>query len=149
MNFSTTNIIWDILNIENVVVHLSSLNFQLHKTIWFVEIWKKKLQITLIWLWNDGNLSIYDYVTPFVPNIRHKPVRLWYGTLVRFLCSEIIDEGTTSIVCKHLRIWRKGTGTRVVRVYYPPQVLIIDWFSRKSDTNGSRHKVPVAATRHI
>ena len=25
--------------------------------------------------------------------------KLWYGTLVRFLCSEIIDEGTTSIVC--------------------------------------------------
>ena len=24
---------------------------------------------------------------------------LWYGTLVRFLCSEMIDEGATSIVC--------------------------------------------------
>ena len=32
-------------------------------------------------------------------------VRLWYGTLVRFLCSEMIDEGTTSIVCSYLRIW--------------------------------------------
>ena len=30
---------------------------------------------------------------------------LWYGTLVRFLCSKMIDEGTTSIVCSYLRIW--------------------------------------------
>ena len=42
MNFSTPNIMWDILYIENLVVHLSSLHFQLHKNIWFVEIWKKK-----------------------------------------------------------------------------------------------------------
>ena len=41
MNFSTPNIISDILYIENLVVHLSSLYFQLHKNIWFVEIWKK------------------------------------------------------------------------------------------------------------
>ena len=27
-----------------------------------------------------------------------------------------------------LRIWPRGTRIRVVRVYYPPQVLIIDWF---------------------
>ena len=26
------------------------------------------------------------------------------------------------------RIWPRETRTRVVRVYYPPQVLIIDWF---------------------
>ena len=32
-------------------------------------------------------------------------LRLWYGTLVRFLCSEMIDEGTTSIVYGYLRIW--------------------------------------------
>ena len=30
---------------------------------------------------------------------------LLYGTLVRFLYSEMIDEGTTSIVCSYLRIW--------------------------------------------
>ena len=58
----------------------------------------------------------------------------WYGTLVRFLCSDMIDEGTTSIVCSYLWIWPRGTRTRVVRVYYPPQVLIIDWFLE------SRHK---------
>ena len=40
----------------------------------------------------------------------------------------MIDEDTTSIVCSYLRIWPRGTRTRVVRVYYPPQVLIIDWF---------------------
>ena len=27
----------------------------------------------------------------------------WYGTLVRFLGSEMIEEGTTSIVCSYLR----------------------------------------------
>ena len=41
MNFSTPNIIWDILYIEILVVHLSSLRFQLYKNIWFVEIWQK------------------------------------------------------------------------------------------------------------
>ena len=30
------------------------------------------LWITLIWLWNDANLSIYEHVTHFVPNIKHK-----------------------------------------------------------------------------
>ena len=43
-------------------------------------------------------------------------------------CSEMVDEGTTSIVCSYLRIWPRGTRTRVVCVYYHPQVLIIDWF---------------------
>ena len=38
---------------------------------------------------------------------------------------QMIDSGTTSIVC---RMWPRGTRTRVVRVYYPPQELIIDWF---------------------
>ena len=56
-----------------------------------------------------------------------KWTELGYG-MVRFLCSEMIDEGTTSIVCSYLRIWPRGTRTRVERVYYPPQVLIIDWF---------------------
>ena len=32
----------------------------------------KMLWNTLIWLWNGANLSIYKYVTHFVPNIRHK-----------------------------------------------------------------------------
>ena len=32
--------IWDILYIENLVMHLSSLHFRLQKNIWFVEIWK-------------------------------------------------------------------------------------------------------------
>ena len=40
----------------------------------------------------------------------------------------MIDEGTTSIVCSNLRIWPRGTMARVARVYYPPQVLIIDRF---------------------
>ena len=53
---------------------------------------------------------------------------LWYGTHVRFLCPEMIDEGTISIVGSYLRIWPRGTRTRAVRVYYPPQILIIDWF---------------------
>ena len=37
--------IWDILYIENInlVVHLSSLHFQLYKDIWFVEVWQKLL----------------------------------------------------------------------------------------------------------
>ena len=30
------------------------------------------LWITLIWLWNGANLSIYEHVKHFVPNIRHK-----------------------------------------------------------------------------
>ena len=30
------------------------------------------LWITLIWLWNGAILSIYEHVTHFVPNIRHK-----------------------------------------------------------------------------
>ena len=33
------------------------------------------LWITLIWLWNGANLSIY--VTHFVPNIRHKATGKW------------------------------------------------------------------------
>ena len=41
MSFSTPNVIWDILYIENLVVHLSYLHFQLYKNIWFVEIWQK------------------------------------------------------------------------------------------------------------
>ena len=41
MNFSTPNVIWDILYIENLVVHLSYLHFQLYKNIWFLEIWQK------------------------------------------------------------------------------------------------------------
>ena len=31
--------------------------------------------------------------------------RLWYGTLVRFLCSEMIDERLLYIVYSYLRIW--------------------------------------------
>ena len=30
------------------------------------------LWLTLIWLWNDANLSIYEHVTHFVPNVPHK-----------------------------------------------------------------------------
>ena len=33
MNFSTPNIIWDILYIENLIAHLSSLYFQLFENI--------------------------------------------------------------------------------------------------------------------
>ena len=48
------------------------------------------------------------------------------------------------------RIWPRGTRTRVVWVYNPPQVLIIDWFlAYESDTSGSRPKVPLAVTCHI
>ena len=39
----------------------------------------------------------------------------------------------------------------VVRVYYLLQAFIIDWLVNyvcKSDTSGSRHKVPFAVTRH-
>ena len=35
-----------------------------------------------------------------------------------------------------------------MRVYYPPQVLIIDWFLEIRHM-GSRLKVPFAVTRHI
>ena len=59
----------------------------------------------------------------------------------------MIDEGTTSIVCSYERIWPRGTRTRVVRVYYPPQVLIIDWFLEIRH-KGSRLKVPFAVTLH-
>ena len=42
----------------------------------------------------------------------------------------------------------KRNKTRVVWVYYPPQVLIIDWFLEIRH-KGSRLKVPFAVTRHI
>ena len=45
MNFSTQNIIWDIMFIENLVVHLSFLYFQLYKNICFVEIWQKRYEL--------------------------------------------------------------------------------------------------------
>ena len=60
----------------------------------------------------------------------------------------MIDEGTTSIVCSYLKTWQRGTWTRVVQVYYPLQVLIIDWFLEIRH-KGSRLKVPFAVTRHI
>ena len=41
INFSTPNIIWDILYIETLLGYLSSLHFQLYKNTWFVEIWQK------------------------------------------------------------------------------------------------------------
>ena len=45
MNFSTPNIIWDILYIENLLGHPSSLHFQLYKNIWFIEIWQKSYEL--------------------------------------------------------------------------------------------------------
>ena len=60
----------------------------------------------------------------------------------------MIDEGTTSFVCSYLRIWSRGTRTRVVMVYYPSQVLIIDWFLEIGHKR-ERLRVPFAVTRHI
>ena len=40
MYFSTPKKNWDILYIENLIVHLSSLHFQLYSNIWFVDIWQ-------------------------------------------------------------------------------------------------------------
>ena len=54
----------------------------------------------------------------------------------------------TSTVCSYLRIWPRGTRTRVVRVYYPPQVFIIDRVLQIRH-KGNQLKVPFAVTRHI
>ena len=43
---------------------------------------------------------------------------------------------------------QEGQRTRVVQVYYSPQVLIIGWFLEIRH-KGNRLKVPFAVTRHI
>ena len=72
INFSTPNVTWDILYIENLLGHPSSLHFQLYKKYMVYRKLTKMLWITFIWLWNGANLSIYKHVTHFVPNIRRK-----------------------------------------------------------------------------
>ena len=50
---------------------------------------------------NKHTIKDQWFENSIVPN----GLRLRYVTLVRFLCSEMIDEGTTSMVCSYLRIW--------------------------------------------
>ena len=76
-------------------------------------------------------------------------VRLWYDTLVQFVCSKMIEEGTTSIVCIYLRIWPRETRTRVVQSLLPSSSINYWLVSRSQDTSGSRPKVPFVVTCHV
>ena len=71
---------------------------------------------------------------------------VWHACL-RFLCSEMIDEGTTSIVCSYLRIWPTGTRTQSCASLLPSSS-IIDRFPEIRHKE-SRLKVPFAVACHI
>ena len=50
---------WDILYIENLLGHPSSLHFQLYKNIWFIENWQKR---TELYSFDCEIVQIYQYM---------------------------------------------------------------------------------------
>ena len=57
------------------------------------------LWITLIWLWNGANLTIYEHVTQFVPNIPHTnetgPLPLCtFSVMGLSMCSSLFSESS-------------------------------------------------------
>ena len=59
MDFSTPNIIWDILYIEILVMHPSTVHFQLYRNIWFVEIQQKCYELHSF---DSEMVQIYQYM---------------------------------------------------------------------------------------
>ena len=62
------------------------------------------LWITLIWLWNGANLSIYEHVTHFVPNIRHKAYNVLKNRAIT-LCESQHEEKTKQNKTKQNIFW--------------------------------------------